>query len=271
MKKIKLLLTLTLLTSMLAGCLQVETTVKVEKDGSGTINETVLFSKNFVKMVRDFVEAFKDSASTEEFSMFEESKIKQDAINFGVGVKYVSHEVIKNDDWEGYQAIYVFDDITKVKLTPDPESKVDLDENETAVSPEDYYYFSFVRGDTPELIIDRPEIEFESNTSEDNDDSTQVNQNDDEAGEEFMKLMEGMKIDIAVEVEGEIVNTNASYVQGSKVTLFQMDLSEMMKNKDVFNDFKKNEPQNIDELKFYLEKLGGLKIQVEKPVTIKFE
>jgi hypothetical protein len=83
-------------------------------------------------------------------------------------------------------------------------------------------------------------------------------------------MMEGMKIDIAVEVEGEIINTNATYVQGSRVTLFQMDFGEMMKNKEGFKEFKKNEPKNIEEMKKYLEKLPGIKIEVEKPVTIEF-
>ena len=44
----------------------------------------------------------------------------------------------------------------------------------------------------------------------------------------------------------------------------------MMKNKEGFEEFKKNEPKNIEEMKKYLEKLPGLKIEVEKPITIKF-
>ena len=49
MKKLKSLLIFILLPFVLAGCLQVETTLNVKKDGSGTINEKVLFSKTFVK------------------------------------------------------------------------------------------------------------------------------------------------------------------------------------------------------------------------------
>ena len=120
-----------------------------------------------------------------------------------------------------------------------------------------------------ELIIDRPEIELSGETNESND-SEDSEQNDEEGEDEFLKLMEGMKIDISVEVDGDIVNTNATYVQGSKITLFQMDFSEMMKNKEGFEEFKKNEPKNIEEMKKYLEKLPGLKIEVEKPITIKF-
>ena len=74
MKKITLLLTFILLTFFIAGCLQVETTLKVKKDGSGTINEKVLFSKTFVNMIKEFAQAFQDSTSTEEFTIFSKKK-----------------------------------------------------------------------------------------------------------------------------------------------------------------------------------------------------
>jgi len=270
MKKNKTLFILPLMMLLFAGCLQVETTLKVNKDGSGIISEKVLFSKTFVNMMKDFAQAFQDSASTEEFSMYQEEEIINDAKDYGENVVYVSHDKIDNENWEGYLATYSFDDITKIKISPDPDSKVDIgDEVADNEQEEEYYFFKFVKGDTPQLIIDRPTIELSGDVDEDND--TENSEQNEEAGEdEFLKVMEGMKIDIAVEVEGEIINSNATYVQGSRVTLFQLDFSEMMKNKEGFEEFKKNEPKNIEEMKKYLEKLPGIKIEVEKPVTIKF-
>ena len=51
-------------------------------------------------------------------------------------------------------------------------------------------------------------------------------------------MMEGMSIKVKVGIEGNIVNTNASYVDGSEVTLFQMDLSEMMKDKKTLKNLQ---------------------------------
>ena len=271
MKKLFLVPFFISLSLFFSGCLQVETTLFVKKDGSGTINEKVMFSKTFVNMIKEFTQAFQDSSSTEEFMFYEEENIIADAKNYGENVNYVSHEKISNDKWEGYKAVYSFDDVTKLKISPDPDSKVDLDsESDMKQEDEDYYYFKFVKGDAPQLIIDRPDIDLNLEESED-EDSTESEQNDLEEGEEFLKMMEGMKIDIAVEVEGEIVSTNATNVEGSRVTLFQMDFGEMMKNKEGFKEFKKNEPKNIEELKLYLDKLNGIKLEVEKPITIKFE
>ena len=271
MKKLILIPVFVSLSLLFSGCLQVETTLFVKKDGSGTINEKVMFSKTFVNMMKEFAQAFQDSTSNEEFKFYEDENIIADAKNYGENVNYVSHEKISNDKWEGYQAVYSFDDVTKLKISPDPDSKIDLDgESDMEQDDEDYYYFKFVKGNTPQLIIDRPDIDLNLQESE-NEDSTESEQNDFEEGEEFLKMMEGMKIDIAVEVEGDIVSTNATNVEGSRITLFQMDFGEMMKNKEGFKEFKKNEPKNIDELKQYLNKLSGIKLEVEKPINIKFE
>jgi hypothetical protein len=171
MKKFNQLLALVILSVLLAGCLQVETNIQVNKDGSGTINEKVLFSKTFVNMIKEFAQSFDDSTSTdsEKFSIFKEEEIKADAKDYGEEVKYVSHKLISDEKWEGYQAIYSFDDISKVKITPDPDSKVAIGDEGSEIPPEeDYYFFKFVKGDTPELIIDRPEIQLSSETGEEN-------------------------------------------------------------------------------------------------------
>jgi len=271
MKILKTMLIYASLTILLVGCLQVETTINVKKDGSGTINEKVLMSKTFVNMIKEFAQAFQDSASTEEFAFFKDDEIIADAKDYGDDVKYVSHSAINNDQWEGFQAVYSFDDITKIKIQPDPDSKVGMSGEETETTTDkEYYFFKFKKGDIPELIIDRPDIDFASDSKEDVESDTSE-QSDEEMGEEFLKMMEGMKINIALQVDGKIASTNASYVDGSKITLMQMDFGEMMKNKESFKEFQSKEPKNIEELKEFLEKFPGMKIEVEKPISVKFK
>ncbi|KAA0245488.1 MAG: hypothetical protein EDM72_07050, partial [Chlorobiota bacterium] len=78
-------------------------------------------------------------------------------------------------------------------------------------------------------------------------------------------------INISIKVDGDITSSNASYVNGSTITLFEMDLGEMMKNKEAFKEFRNNEPGNIEEMKQFMEKFPGMKIEIEKPVSIKFK
>ena len=111
---------------ILSGCIQIETTLFVKKDGSGTINERVVMSKTFVNMLKEFAQSFQDSTSTEEFTLFKDDKIKDDAKNYGADVSYVSHNFISEENWEGYTAVYAFNDVSKIKLTPDPDDKVEV-------------------------------------------------------------------------------------------------------------------------------------------------
>lgn len=272
MKIFKTMILCASLLILLAGCLQVETTINVHKDGSGTINQKVAMSKTFVNMMKEFAQAFQDSTSTEEFSLFKEDEIKADAKDYGEEVKYVSHEFISDDKWEGFQAVYSFSDITKIKIQPDPGSKVGMENEEgESTADEEYYFFKFQKGDVSELIIDRPPIELNSESEENKDTLEASEQSDEEMGEEFLKMMEGMKINIAVQVYGNITSTNASYVDGSKITLMYMDLGEMMKDKEGFKEFKNKEPKNIEEMKKFLEKFPGMKIEIKKPISVKFK
>jgi len=44
----------------------------------------------------------------------------------------------------------------------------------------------------------------------------------------------------------------------------------MMKNKDNFKEFTNEQPKNVDEMKEFLEKFPSMKLEIEKPVKIKF-
>ncbi|MDX1371875.1 MAG: hypothetical protein R3321_05360, partial [Nitrososphaeraceae archaeon] len=142
------------------GCLKIETTLNVNKDGSGTIEESVLMSKAFVQMIKEFSQSFGDTTETEEFSLFKEDELIDAAKNYGSEVQYVSGEEISNDEWEGYRAVYSFADLNKVRLEPDPDDKISIgDESTEEQSTNEYYYFKFKPGPVAELTIDRPEIE----------------------------------------------------------------------------------------------------------------
>lgn len=275
MRKLIFLFNIIFLSVLLAGCLQVDTTINLKKDGSGTINEKVLMSKTFVNMMKEFAMAFQDSATAaeEEFSLFKDEDIISDATEYGDDVKYLSHSFISNDEWEGYEAIYSFDDISKIRIQPDPDSKVAMSEDEAGSEDEgEYYFFKFKKGDVSELIIDRPEIEFNKDSENGESSSEEVTeQNEDELGEEALKMMDGMKINIAVKIDGEISSSNATYVDGSTITLFQMSLGEMMKDKEAFKEFQNKEPKNIEEMKQFIEKFPGMKIEIQKPVSVKFK
>jgi len=267
MKHFKIILTLLLPLLLFTGCLQVDSKVKLKKDGSGTIEEKVLMSSMVVEMMNQFMSSFPDSTGEmEKFSLFKEEELKGKASNYGEGVKYVSGKEIKMDGWEGYQAIYSFKNINTLKMDMDPNKKVELDEGGNETSNE-YFSFKFKPGRVAELIIDRPDMSMkEENEETDDSENTEDHQLDDK----IVKMMDGMRIKVSLQPEGNIVNTNASFVNGSEVTLIDIDFSKILKNKESLDLLKKNPPKSLDEMEVIVKNIPGMKIELQKPVSIKF-
>ena len=265
--KLSILLFIPLIFS---GCIKVDTKVKVNKDGSGIIEETVLMSSAVTEMMSQFMSSFQDSTGTpEEFSLFKEDELKDKASELGENVKYVSGEKIKQDGWEGYKAIYSFDDLNTIRMEPDPDEKVSTGMEGEENKEEEYYTFKFIPGDIAEVIIDRPDIEADIDTEEETKEESESG--NEGMNEQFIKMMDGMKISISIELQGDIVETNASYVNGSEVTLLGIDFSELLKNKESLEKLKKHPPKNLDDMNDLVKNVPGMKLEMKKPITIKFK
>lgn len=273
MKNIKLFLAGIFSTLLLSGCLQVETTVNLNQDGSGTIEELFVMKTEVINMMKEFAMAF-DSAKTEEFNMFNEQELKDKAVNYGDGVKYISGEKVTIDGYEGFKAVYSFTDINKLKLNPSPEDKIpygaELGETEVE-STEDLLKFNFKKGSPSILVINFPKPQMADETEIDSaytpiEDSTFNEQ----AEQKMMEMFDGMKMALYFNFKDGITETDASFVDGSKVTLMKIDFSEIIKNKEVFKKFQGAKPETMEEFKEIVGDVEGIKIEFKDQVTVKF-
>lgn len=253
------------------GCLKIETNITVNKDGSGTINETILMSRAVVDWLTEFSQSFDDTAGNQKFSFFKEDELIKAAGNYGEEVEYLSGEHISNDQWEGFKATYSFADLNKIKLKPDPDNKVSLGmiEDDTTGESVDYYFFNFIGGNISQVTIDRPDIE--ADFEGDDTLALEIENEDEEVNDQFLNMMEGMSILVTIEFNGKIVETNASYIDGSKITLVGIDIGKLLQDKENLKLFKKKQPKSIEELQEMVEKVPGMKLELQKPVTVNFK
>ena len=132
----KRLLQLSLLISallILNGCIDVQTRINVNKDGSGTIRETMLLSRETVMMLQGFKSGFGDSAkSKDDIDLFKENELRKKAADYGSGVTYVSGEKISKDGQEGYTVLYKFKDINKLRMNENQVKKFPASANNTS-------------------------------------------------------------------------------------------------------------------------------------------
>jgi hypothetical protein len=282
----------------LTACIQVETVVRVKMDGSGTIEETFVMRKDLLQqmktvmeeMAKGMAEAMTDEENTgktkedagikpkaEEFDFFDEAKLKENAKNMGEGVTFFSGSKIATDDFEGYKAIYAFEDINKVKINQNPGEKVPSVSQQGASNndskPKEHVIFALQKGKPAELIIRSPKKSIDSKSRDAGE--TQPPQNNekpsDEATAQVKELFKGMKIALSVVVDGSIVETNATHRDGSKITLVEMDFGKLLEKPELFLQLSESQLKSLEESKALMQQIPGIKVDLHDEIRIRFE
>lgn len=260
----------------LTGCIEMHTVITVKKDGSGLVEENIFIGKAIIDMFKEFASAFADSTQPQqEFNMFEEDKIKAKTSEFGEGVEFVSMKTVKTDEKEGYTAIYKFKDINKIKVNQDPSNEVPMADVKPAADPEsELVHFKFLKGKPNKIIFSLPdEKKKDEKVKEETTDVTSETAAEADTAdfENMIKFMKDMKAKVELKIDGKIVNTNATHVDGNTITLFDIDFEKLISNPDKLELFKKLNPDSFEEVKSLVTDIPGIKVELNKEVFIEFE
>ena len=87
---------------------------------------------------------------------------------------------------------------------------------------------------------------------------------------EIKFLLKDLSISMTVDVNGEIVESNADNRTGSEVTLFNLNFGELLNNTQKLKELQKSN-YNLKELKEVMKDIPGIKIETNDPVVIKFK
>lgn len=226
-----LVILLALLTT--PGCLTFLSTVKLNPDGTGTVEEEVLLSNMLAGVMTNMIRQSDTTGTRQE--LFSEDEVRERALEMGKGVRFVSMERIATARGQGYRAVYAFDDINTLELDQDPGNRVpdvgiQQAEAPTADAPTDLR-FHFDPGAPATLSITLPQEEPSPTeaTGEAKADSSQMN---------LMRgMFQDMRMRMAIELQGKITETNATHRSGNRVTLYDFDFNELMKDDEQFRTF----------------------------------
>lgn len=272
MKIVKKLFLLVLVAFFFSGCIEVQTTVNVNKDGSGTIQEKVLFSKEMVQMLSSFNVSDSSSAKdTSKSPFYDVDKLKSEAKGMGEGVEFISSKEIKEGDREGYMATYGFKDLNKIKVSENPENKASIgNSNKDQGKKNKYLTFKYISGSPAEILISMPKEKMKNSKPKTETKKDTSNMNNPFA-KQFLSMMKDFRFSLSVNVNGKIESTNATYVNGSKITLFDVEFDKLLENKDKVDELNNIQNYNTEEMKKILKGMPGVKIELKNPVILKFE
>jgi hypothetical protein len=258
------------------GCIEVTTVINVSPDGTGTIDETILMGKEVVAMISEFTNSFSEdtTGSSGKFSLFNEAEAKEKTDQYGEGVQYLSGKELSINGKEGYMVTYSFSDVNKLSIDRNPESKISFSPTgDTVESEKENISFKFLKGNPSELTINLPDQKpgkDEEQEEAGKDTAFAADSADSSAAEQVFKMLEGLKISVLLHLNGNIVETNASYTDGSTLTLMNFSLAEILKDKDRLNELKAVNPSNLAQLQEILKTIPGIQLELKNPVIVKF-
>jgi hypothetical protein len=257
----------------LVGCVDVSTTITVNADGSGRIAERLLLAGPMAEMVVGLGETGGPIADPDE--------VRRRAAAMGDGVRVLAVRTLPESDGVGAVVEFAFDDVRLLRLDQNPlPGKTPAGagaDGEARRGPT--MRFRFQPGPPAELTVlleqagaggaaggKMPAPTADAPASPASPSSTAS----DELAQQLKEMMKGLRMAIALAVEGVIVETNASHHEGNRVTLLELNFDELLQV-DPSLAASLQPGADVAAMKEALEKVPGMKIELRPEVRIVFQ
>ena len=259
--RIALLLAGALTTS---ACFQMTTVLKVNADGSGTINHRMVYTKAALAQLKQFA-AFGGGRGGGGDPLSEQQARDMTA-SIGPGVTYLSSELVTTPLGQGREAIYAFTDVSTLRISTQPAApggiSIKTPGFSTQPSPAESITFTMTHeaNGNAMLHIHVPEPNYLNFFG-----SPQAN------GQIGMirTLLAGARVLLAAEPAGALVRTSSPFVEGQRVTLLDIDLDTVLADETLLPRIQAVAATPA-EAKAVLLSAKGLKINLDPEITIEF-
>jgi len=268
MKKSLLSLLALALALVLPGCLEYETEITLNKDGSGTITEEMVMGAQMIGMM-EMTAAQGGQQSNPLTEMKDKEKLNEKAKSYGEGVTFSKTEDIsRNDGGKGVRVTYNFTDINKVTFSPSsgmnqlgslkPGSKIEEQAKDAQAT------FAYAEG---KLTINLPQPDETADADGEKKEGGRKFDPNDPQMAMMAEMMRGMKMSGKVTLADGIAETNATHHAENTITLFEIDFDEMMKDPAALQALGSIDRNNPASAAKALKKVKGAKAESQKEVT----
>lgn len=239
----------------LPSCLQNETTINLKKDGSGTIVEETMLSAQMLAMMTQFAQPGQPDPVAE---MFKEEKAKEKTAKLGEGVEYVKTEMVDKDGKKGARVEYKFADINTVKVSPGDAVEDGDAPAEEGKKKKEEVKFAYADGKLKVIV---PPTDFgDMNMGGENQGGAEAVQ--------MKQMLADMRLTVKLVIVDGISATNASYVDGNAITLFDIQVGKMLEQEDALKKISETAKTDKDAAKAAFAKLEGMKVETKEDVTV---
>jgi PAS domain-containing protein len=283
--KIKIVKTILagLILLLTGGCFQANYLIRVQSDGSGTVEETFVMSKAILQKTGQMTAQLMSGHPEEPqntrrdltWNLFDEDKLKKSAGKMGKGVRYISGEPVSRDDFEGYKAVYRFSDICDLVISQNPSGNVPsniLEALNRRENREGQFRFRFEPGSPSKLSIQQGIVEFENDEAvQEKEHQTPADEEDREKAMTWLKqIFDPMSVMIQVELDGQIVQTNAAFREEARITLMDVRFQELGNSPDLLEKLIDSPNQSYMDVLEIVREFQGNKMEQNKEIVVEF-
>ncbi len=255
----------------LTGCISSTTVINVKADGSGTIETVTMMAKAAMEQFKAMAASMGGKQGALQGDFFSEAQMKAMAGKMGEGVAYVSSQPITAGEMQGVKAVYAFKDVTKLRVSQKPNSP-GMGSGTTGASENaaqaDEVAFRFARQPNGNSLLT---LVFPQRPPEDKPAAKTASPAKpiDPAQLAMAKAMfKGMRVEMAVVVDGRIVKTNSPYVSGNKVTILEMDFEQLLADESKLAQIQG--VTTIEDAKRAFKDVKGFKMNLDTEVRVEF-
>ena len=236
------------------------TVMRVGANGSGTLEHRMLFTTAALGQLRQL--AMLGGGSGRNADPVSEGQARSMADTLGSGVSYVTSRPFESPVGRGRDATYAFTDVSRLNLSSQPAIPGGVSIKAQGLSTESAAVtFSITRetGGNAVLHIHVPEPNF-----------LEVLGSPSVAGQlgSLRATLAGARVLLMVEPTGTLVRTSSPYVDGPRVTLLEVNLDDALKDETLLRRLQA--AANADEAKAVIKDVPGLKINLDRDITVEF-
>lgn len=268
MKKLLLILTSALATLVLPGCFQSETTIHLNKDGSGTLVEETRLGAQMTAMMDQMAGIGGEAGADPAKEMFSEDKAKARAAKLGEGVSFEKSEPINADDAKGARVTYQFKDINQLKVSTDDSVKSMSPTGDAGIpDAKETQPVAFTYADG-KLTIKMPQPDKTAAPEAADDAAGQPDMDSPEAQAMMKQMLGDMKMSLKLVVESGIAETTASHQDGNTITLMEMNMGKLVENPDNLKKLTKIKQGDSTAAMEAFKGIDGVKIEAKPEITV---
>jgi hypothetical protein len=247
-------------------CFQFNTLVHLNADGSGTVDQRVLFTTAALEQMKQLAGVAGGSADAAGFNPLSEETAREMAAELGPGVRYVSSTTVQTADGEGRDIVYAFDDIRTLQMSQQPPGGTPLPGVDSALS----FTLTNAPGGTATLRIGMPAVAgFGGGGAQPGNGAAGIPELPPAAQLAMLRpLLAGARIAIAIEPNGRLVRTSSPYVDGNRVTLLEVNLDQLLADETLFTRLQAAPDRAAAEA--LLKDVPGVKVVAQPEIAIEF-